>query len=112
VIAYAPAWAVWLALGLWGVALVLGAVAFVMARRLYRQLRPMVEPYLQMFAGPAMVDAAAGTGSESPGSSPAAVLDQCEYGDHEWSPRTSTYGDGVTTHYCLRCGFTEHAPGS
>lgn len=69
-IASAPAWAVWLALGLWAVAIVVGAVAFVMARRLYRQFRPMVEPYLLMFVQPSQ--AAAGTDKAQAGSSPAA----------------------------------------
>lgn len=52
-IASAPAWAVWLALGLWGVALSVGAVAFVQARRLWRQLSPQLAPLLAMFATPA-----------------------------------------------------------
>jgi hypothetical protein len=44
VIASAPAWAVWLALGLWGVAIVVGVLAAVMARRAWRQF----SPYLAM----------------------------------------------------------------
>ena len=65
-IGYAPAWAVWLALGLWGVALVLGAVVFVMGRRLWRQLGPSLAPLLSMFAGGHGVQRDAGT-SASPG---------------------------------------------
>lgn len=46
-----PAWAVWLALGLWGVAIAGGAVAFVAGRRLWRQLAPQIMPLVSMFAG-------------------------------------------------------------
>jgi hypothetical protein len=112
-----PAWAVWLALGLWGVAIVVGVVAFVTARRLWRQVKPMVEPYLIMFAGPAKVDAAAGTGSarKSADSSPAAVVppDRCEYDDHEWKACVGRWdSDDKPAHYCLRCGFAEQMPGT
>lgn len=48
-IAYAPAWAVWLVLGLWGAALVALAVAVVMGRRWWAQVRPLVAPYISMF---------------------------------------------------------------
>lgn len=49
----APAWAVWVALGLWGVAFFIFGFAFVAARRLWRtKLRAQVEPYLLMFAQP------------------------------------------------------------
>jgi drug/metabolite transporter (DMT)-like permease len=44
-----PAWALWLALALAVVGLVLWAVVFVMARRLWRQLKPQLEPLLAMF---------------------------------------------------------------
>lgn len=115
-IAYAPAWAVWLALGLWGLAIVVGVVAFIMARRLWRQIRPMVEPYLMMFSGGSakMGAAAAGTGNvqESADSSPAAVAtpDRCEYEDHEWSTPYNT-GQGYAAHNCRRCGYIEPVPG-
>lgn len=44
----APAWAVWLALGLWGVAICLLAFAFFAARSHWRKLKPPVAPYLAM----------------------------------------------------------------
>lgn len=52
----APAWAVWVALGLWGLAGVVGAVAFVLARKYVRQLKPMLMPLLAMLAPPTLVD--------------------------------------------------------
>lgn len=107
-IAYAPAWAVWLALGLWGLAIVVGVVAFIMARRLWGQVRPMVEPYLMMFGGgSAKMGAAAGTDAVS--SSPAAVPDRCEYDDHEWSSATGP--SYAPQHHCVRCGYIEPLPG-
>lgn len=79
----APAWAVWLALGLWGLALVLGIVVAVMGRRLWRQLGPALGPLLAMFATPTISVAVARceyTGVEG---------DRCELpaehdGPHEW----------------------------
>ena len=71
-IASAPAWAVWLALGLWGVAIVVGVVAFVMARRLYRRFKPMVEPYLLMFVQASQPAAGTVVTDKPIGSSPAA----------------------------------------
>lgn len=71
----APAWAVWLALGLWGLAIVLGAVAFVQARQLWRRFYPMVEPYLTMLLPAANVESAVGTDHmvSAPVSSPTAA---------------------------------------
>lgn len=71
----APAWAVWLALGLWGLAIVVGVCAFVAARRLWGRVKPMVEPYLLAFglgAVQSAESAAAGTDAldESADSSP------------------------------------------
>lgn len=106
VIAAPPVWALWLACSLWLLVLVLGAVAVVLVRRLLHQWAPTLSPLLSMFAvAPAIPPMTAAAQS-------AATPDICEYSDHEWSPRTSTYGDGVTTHYCLRCGYTEHVPGT
>jgi hypothetical protein len=47
----APAWAVWIALGLWGLAFALFGAAFVLARRAWRQWSPNVLPLLSMFGG-------------------------------------------------------------
>lgn len=101
----------WIAFGLGVANVVVWTFVVVAARRLYRQVRPMVEPYLQMFAAPAIIDAAAGTGGigESADSSPAATPDRCEYEDHEWS--TERVGPRLSNHYCLRCGYVEPLPG-
>lgn len=70
----APAWAVWLALGLWGVAIILLAVAVALARRYWRALRPRVAPYL-LASGLGGGDNAAVSGGMDKGQAAAAGSD-------------------------------------
>lgn len=74
-IASAPAWAVWLALGLWGVAICTFVVLFLYARSVWRRLAPSIVPLLTAFGfgGATQAEAAAGTGNSvaESGASPA-----------------------------------------
>jgi hypothetical protein len=85
----APAWAVWLALGLWGLAGIVGAVAFVMARRLWRdRLAPMLMPMLATFTAFGMAGEI--TGDVARCDYLGVEGDRCELpadhdGPHEWS---------------------------
>lgn len=101
----------WVAFGLGIFDTLVIVLVVVAARRLYRRVRPQVEPYLSLVAG--MFGQATGTddaGSPSPVAAPAATPDRCEYDDHAWSaPMPSADGD---MHYCLRCGYVEPLPGS
>lgn len=104
----------WLTFALALVAFAVSVSIVVVSLLVAAKARPFVQSYGPMVR--AMMPAAAGTGgSENVAtSSPAAVsaaIDWCEYGDHDWSAPTS-YGDGVSTHYCLRCGYTEQVPGT
>jgi hypothetical protein len=101
----------WFAFGLALVSAALWVALVVVAVLLWGKARPIVQAYGPMVS--AMMPAAAGTGGieNVATSSPAATLDQCEYSDHEWSTATSCM-DGALTHYCIRCGYTEHVPGT
>jgi hypothetical protein len=102
----------WVAFGLGVANAVVWVAVVVIARQLYRRIKPQVEPYLALVSG--MFGSAAGTGDVEnvAASSPAAVTpDRCEYGDHEWSAPEGG-PTSLVTHYCLRCGYVEKVPGT
>lgn len=67
----APAWAVWLAVGLSVLGVLTWVVVVVVARRAWRQLRPLLEPYLVAFGfGPGDTGAASAGGGSIPADAP------------------------------------------
>lgn len=98
----------WAAFGLGIFDLLLWVVVIVTARTLWRRVKPMVGPLLQMFLPPPVTSDI--TASPLVETSPLPVSDRCEYSDHEWAePRL--HGSGTVEHYCRRCGYVEPLPG-